>query len=918
MNASVRRSLPLTVGLACAVFERSLRVMPVSLLPASREDLAQLFLALAREAHRGRGKRGVLAVWFFSTLDLLRRLPQERRSRAYERFARPVLPNPSAPRYGSDLMANVLVDLRQVLRGLSKAPGFTIVVILTLALGIGVNSAIFGIVNTVLIRPLGYEQPERLVRFRGTVRGQPTETGTLAYLNLIDIRERSTSFANAAAYDEWRPNLTGLQEPERLDAARVNAEFFDTLGVRPHLGRFFLAAEDIDGNDRVVVLSHGLWNRKFGADRAILGRTIDLNGRAHTVIGVAPADLEDPLLSGGAWQPPVLWRPMGIKGAPEDQQPSRGSHSYTAIGRLREGVTLSEARAEVEALSLTLESEYPDENLGVSHDLVPLREGMVGGARSSLLLMLGAVGFVLAIAVANVANLTLSRATDRGHETALRVALGAGRARLAQLFLLEGLVLAAAGGALGLALSGVLARLMIVAAAGAFPRVEATSIDTSVLAFSATMTAIVGIVCGLAPLAQSRRLDLIGAVKAMGSATTTGNGPRRLRRAFVVAQVALAVILLAGAGLLLRSFWQLTGVDKGIDTTDRLTFSISLPNAGYPELEDQSGFFSSLVSELEELPGVDGAATVTMLPLGGNFDCTTVIATDKPEPPQNEQVCPQFRTVGPSYQRVMGLDLVAGRFLESSDVPGNEFVGVINETLASLLWPGEDVLGKQLRTYREEPIRVVGLVRDVKYRSLDEAPEPGIYVALAQGTIPWQTFRATVVVRAAGDPMLVVDGVRERVRSLDASLPLAGLRTMDSVVSDSVASPRFRTLLLGSFAMLAMTLATVGVYGVISYNVAQQQRDMAIRVALGAARRQVVRQVVGDGLVPVLVGIALGGGGALLAGRLMESMLFQVTTTDPAAFLAVPVILLLTATAAAYLPARRAARVDPMATLRGE
>jgi len=813
-------------------------------------------------------------------------------------------------------MDTLMQDIRYGLRSLARRPAFTFAVCLTFGLGIGANTAIFSVVNGVLLRELPYDQPHRIVRLAGTEKGAVNVGGVLAWPNFKDIYERSGVFESAAAYDEYQPNLTGVGEPERLDAALVSTEFFDVLGVDPVAGRFFVAEEDIDGKDRVVVLSYGLWQRKFGGDTGIVGRTVDLNGRPHTVVGVAPQTFEDPKLSGPRWGEPALWRPLGLIGVSEDRLPSRGSHSYVAIARLRPDVTIQQARERIAAVSRQLQEEYPDENADVGMVPIPLRESIVGDVRSTLLVLLGVVAFVLAIAAANVGNLLLGRATERQHEIALRAALGATRLRILRQLATETLVLATVGGVLGVVMAAMMTDVVVNLGGTFIPRSAAVGLDTRVLAFAVGVTAAAGLLCGLVPAAFLSATDLRSAL-GQGSRTTGTARSRRLRAALVVSEVALAFLLLTGAGLLTKSLWNLSQVDVGIDPSHVLTFDLAPPYSRYSDTEALTALYDGLLERLRGLPRVEAAAVVNLVPLTGGFDGNTVTADDLPEPAPGDERSAQTRSVSPDYFRVMGISLRRGRLFSENDRAGAPPVSVINEVLARRFWPDQDPLGKRV-TVAGTSTRVVGVVANVKHLNLEEPAPPRIYLPRAQGTIPWQLRYNTVVLRAQGDPALLAPAVREIVRDADLELPIAKLRTMEQIVTSSAAPPRFRTVLLGSFAGLALVLAAVGIYGVISYSVSQRVREMAIRMALGAGGATVLRAVLAEGLLPVAGGLAMGLIGSLSLTNLLTGFLYQVPAIDPLVFTLVPALMLLIAVTAILGPARRATQVDPMTVLREE
>ncbi len=914
MNASAvaPANSPGSVRFASEVFARAQVLLPRASRRLISADLRAMFEELALRAHHDRGLRGVVSVLLFSLADLFRQSRRERR----EPPAFSVSPPP--PRRRSQPLSSLRTDIRHALVSLSKSPAYTLVVLATLAMGIGANTAMFSLVNGVLITPLGYQDADRIVVFWGTDNGVEEEGGTLAYLNFIDVREASDAFETAAAYDEWRASITGTGEPERVAGATVNVQYFDVFGIQPAAGRFFAPEEDRDGQDRVVVLSHALWTRKFGRDPAAVGSTMTLNGNPHTVVGVAPADFEDPLLSGMSWRDPQIWRPLGYEGVALEDQPSRGSDSYIAIGRLRDGVTLEAAAAEVDALMAGLVTEYPEQNSpGEGMKLIPIRETMVRESRPSLMLLLGAVALLLTIAAVYVASLMMSRAADRSRETAVRLALGASRIRLLQLNLVEGLLLALGGGTLGVLTAYALQGVLLGLAGSALPRTAQVSIDLTVLGFTALESLLAGVICGLAPLGRALRTDPQSALRAGGR--TGGTAEDSLtRRALVVGEVALAVVLLVGAMLLIRSFAALEDVDLGMQTDGALVFDITLPYASYSEVADHAAFYQELSDRLATVPGVVAMGTTHVLPLGRSFDSMGAYAADQPEPNAHGGSSPQTRTVMPGYLEAMGMRLAAGRWFTETDTAETEFVVVINETFAEELWPGQDPLGRQIITWRQEPLRVIGVVRDLKHMSPDESPTTAMYVSLPQGIMYWHGGRANVVVRATVPPLSLVDAARDAVKAIDPNLPASDFRTMDTVLADNIRAPRFRALLIGMFAFTALLLAALGVYGVVAFHVARHLRNVAIRVALGADRSRVIRHVLATGLAPVALGTVLGLVGAFMTARAIETLLFNTTPLDPVSFGAVPAVLLSVAALASWLPARRAARVDPMSTLRDD
>lgn len=904
------RCAPRSVRLSSRLFRIALHLLSKRLRERRGEQMVLLFEEIAAEVHERGGVRSVFACWIASTFDVLKRAFAERvhgsppgAGKRHEN---------SRKEHKAGVMEWLGQDIRYALRGLAVRPAFTAMVVLTLALGVGANTAIFSVVNGVLLRQLPYAAPSRIVELVGIRQG--ALSGPISYPNAMDVHDRSGVFEAFSAYDEWRVNLTGIGEPELIDGALVNPSFFAVLGLNPYRGRFFTAEEDIDGRDRVVVLTYGLWRRKFGADPAIVGRTIQLDGTPHTVVGIGPKDYEDPRLSGPGWGDVDLWRPLGFLGVEEDRLPSRSGRSFTAVARLAPDISLESAAARVTSIMGQLQLEYPDDNEGREIQLIPLRDTIVGDVRTSLLILLGSVGFVLAIAAANIGSLMLGRATDRGREIAVRAALGAGRGRLIGQFLTEGLVIALIGGALG-TVAAVWATRLVVGLGGEFiPRADLVGVDYSVLAFALGVSILTGIACGLAPVIQIAGTDPWAQLSQGGRGSTVSRGAKRMRSALVASEVALALILLMGAGLLIKSFWKLTSVDPGIDTSDILTFELAPPSR---DGEVLNAFYDELMQRLVSLPGVEGAAAINILPLTGNFDCSTVHPAELPPPPPTERVCPQTRAVTTDYFDLMGIPVVRGRTFTEFDRGDAPDVVVINKELAEAFWPGVDPVGKRVK-YIETEAEVIGVVTDVKHMSLDEPPPPRLYSPRAKPLMVWQARRMSVVVRTAGDPAELLPSARAEVWAIDPNLPVYNVRTMEAIVARSTASSRFRTTLLGSFAAIALLLSVVGIYGVISYSVAQRMREMAIRIALGASASTVLGHVLRQGAAPVVVGLTLGLVTAFAGTRLLSSFLYEVTATDPAAFVIVPLALAGVALSAIYLPARRATAADPMTVLREE
>jgi putative ABC transport system permease protein len=909
------------VRLSCVVYAVVLHVLPRALRREHGEAMAVLYERLAADGWRRGGAPGLAAVFVRSLVDVAGQAVWTRLGRWRAADPAPALAHADGSifpdrgrRYAMDAW---WLDVRQSVRSLARRPLLALLAVVTFALGIGANTAIFSVVSGVLLRALPYEEPERVVRLVGTRGGTPNVGGVLAYMNARDVAARSRTLAGVAAYDEWRPNVTVGGEAELADAAQVDAGFFEVLGVRPFAGRFFLSDEDEDGNDRVVVLSHGYWLRRFGGDGSIVGRTVVLNGTAHTVVGVTPSDFEDPRLSSTSWGAPAFWRPLGFGGVPDSLRPSRGSSSYVAVARLRPDATVAAARAELAALSRQLEGEYPEENEAVGMTAVPLRDSIVGHARGSLLLLLGAVGLVLAIAAANVGNLLLGRATERRHEVALRAALGASRGRIVRLIVTETVVLALAGGALGIVLAAGATSALVRLGEEFVPRGANVSLDPLVLAFAFGVTLLTGLVCGVMPALLATSGDLRGALgESMRRASPT-RGAARVRQTLVAAEVALALVLLTGAGLLGKSLWRLMRVDVGIATEGVLTFNVVPTAAQYPDAASLDALVRELDAALAVLPGVRSVAVTNVLPLSGGFDGNRVRVPGRPEPPAAERLNVQLRTVTPSFFETAGLTLHDGRLFDGRDRAGSVPVAVVGEALAATFWPGERPIGRQLIVL-DTIVEVIGVVADVKHLRIEDPAAPMLYLARAQALVPWHPRQMTFLLRTDGEPGARAAAVRSAVRALDPLLPVAHLQTMAEVVARSAAPARFRTLLLGGFAALALVLASVGIYGVVSYGVAQRRRELAIRMAVGARAREVRAMVLRQGLAPVALGAAIGLLGALAGARVLASVLFQVPTTDVFVFISVPAVLCMVAVLATVLPARRATRVDPITVLREE
>ena len=801
-------------------------------------------------------------------------------------------------------MRTLWQDLRYGIRMLLKRPGFAALAALTLAVGIGANTAIFSVVNAVILRPLPYADPDRLLLIRETKLPQFPEFA-IAPGNFLDWQSQNEAFEQTEAFRTFFYNLTGEGEPERLRASRITAGMFAMLGAQPTLGRDFLAEEDRPGSDGVAILSYGLWQRRFGGNPQIVGQQMTLNGRGYTVIGVMPATLR--FLDRNA----ELWTPMAFT---EQDRQNHGGHFISAVARLKPGITLEQAQSNLSTIAARLEQQYPSSNAGWGVKLTPLFEAAVGQMRPTLLVLLGAVALVLLIACANVANLLLARASSRHKEIAIRSAMGAGRWRIVRQLLTESLVLAIVGGALGVLLAYWGLDLLLSLAPQNLPRMADVSLDGRALGYTLGLTLLTGVIFGLAPALQSSNPDLNESLKEGGRGSTSGRR-QGVRSLLVVTEIALALMLLAGAGLMLKSFWRLQQVDPGFKPENALVVNINLPATKYAEDAQQSAFFQQLLERTAALPGVQSVGATQSMPLIGDYILGLVIE-GRPEPAPGEEPSTNYYAVSPDYFRAMGIPLLRGRSFTEQDRAGAPRVAIINETLARRFFPDEDPIGKRIHvtngpeTFRE----IVGIVGDVRQYGLEREPPAQAYEPYLQEPFAGMSL----VVRAAADPANLSAAIRQEVFALDKDQPVASVRTLEEVLAASVAQRRFSMTLLGVFGGIALLLASVGIFGVMNYTVAQRTHEIGIRMALGAQRRDILRLVVGQGMTLTLVGVALGLVAAFAGTRLMASLLYGVSATDPLTFTGVALLLALVAFLACYLPARRAMKVDPMIALRYE
>ena len=807
-------------------------------------------------------------------------------------------------------------DVRLGLRGMAKSPGFTFVAILTLAVGIGANAAIFSVVNAVLLRALPFPNSGLAAVYRVDTRTGDASYA-MSYPDFEDIRAQCHSFDALAVYDDTSYTLTGAGEPLHLTAGVVSADLFRVLGVWPALGRAFLPSEDEPGA-RVVLLSDRMWREHLGSDPGAVGHMLTLNGRSYTIVGVLPPGFQFPVDSARY----DLWTTIAVErvSASGDQPMTehRGAHFLQVIARLKPGVALSQANAELAGIGATLAREYPDTNAHFGVRASNALDVLVGDVRPVLGVLLGAVGLVLLIACANVANLLLARATARRREMGIRAALGAASSRILRQLLTESVLLAFAGALPGVLLAVWATKLLGTLHSLQIPRLANASVDWRALLFTLAASLATALVFGMVPAVHGARFSLTGSLRegARGSGETAGHA--RLRSALVVCEVSLALLLLVGSGLLLHSLLNILRVQPGFDPHGLIAFDLDLPGTRYGKPEQSAQFFRELLPRLQSLPGVVSASAVVPLPFSDDIIRTSFQIEGRPVPRSEEPIV-HLRCIGQNYFRTMRIPLIAGRPLDSRDTRDSVPVVVINQTLARRYFPNENPIGKRIEpglADRGEPVmrEIVGVVGDVRHRVLWRSPDPEAYVPYDQVSLGGMTL----VVRSQGDPRSLLSAMRGQVRQLDAELPLFNVRTLDEYISGSVAQRRFMAMLLAIFAGVAMLLAAVGLYGVMSYGVAQRTHEIGVRMALGAESSHVLRLVVGQGLRLTVLGLALGCLAALAASRLLSSMLFGVAGNDPATFAAVAALFLGVALAACYIPALRAARVDPLVALRHE
>jgi predicted permease len=812
-------------------------------------------------------------------------------------------------------METLLRDVRYGIRSLLKRPGFTAIAVITLALGIGANTAIFSVVNAVLLRPLPYADAERLFVPWG-IRGDMKNHTVVSYPDFVDWQAQSKTLESVAAYNQSGTLLReGDAEPELIVGAAVSADLFPLLKVTPILGRPFTRADDQPNAPAVIVLGYGLWQQRFNADPNIIGRQIRIGSTSATVLGVLPEGFHFPARATKT----EFLRPL----APTlgDRTQRRSAYSLRVIARLKPDVTAAAAESEMRAIGTQLEQQYPDEGFRLGARLISLHEEVTWGSKTPLLVLLGAVGFVLLIACANVANLLLARAAARHREMAIRAALGAGRWRVVRQLLTESLLLSLVGGALGLLVAWWGVNLLLAASPLNIP-LKDVGLDTKVLAFTAIVSVLTGVIFGLAPALQASRADLQDALKEGGRNATGGAARNRVRAVLVVVEVALSLVLLVGAGLLGKSFLLLSEVRPGFEPEHVLTTVLSLAKAKYPQPEQQQAGFAEIVRRAAAVPGVEAAAVITPLPLGGDSDANTFLISGRPALRPEDKPMSNHRTISPDYFRALKIPLSRGREFNERDNQHAPPVIIVNETLARRFFAGTEALGQRIIIEGESgenavpPAReIIGIVGDVRHESLDTESGAEYYVPYTQAP---EAVMSLVVRSSADNPESLAAGVREVIKQIDKDQYVGAIQPMTKLVTDSVARRRFNALLTGLFAIVALLLASVGIFGVLNYTVAQRTQEIGLRVALGAQTRDVLRLVLGQGVRMILFGLALGLVASLALTRVLGGMLFGVTPTDPVTFVVVSFLLATVALLACYIPARRATKVDPLVALRYE
>ena len=810
-----------------------------------------------------------------------------------------------------------LQDFRYSAKTLLQRPAFVITITLILALGIGANSTIFSVVNAVLMRPLPYEAPDRIVMIWETNQSKGVPRSIVSPANFLDWKQQNNVFDHLAAFRFWYYTVTGLGDPERYQGARVSANFFPLLGVKPELGRDFGPEEEQVGRDHVVILTHAFWQRRFGGDRNIVGHSITIDGEAFTIIGVLPASFRFIRVLNADLE---LWMPISFT----PQQLTRADRSITVYGRLQQGVSLAQAQAEMDGITHRLEQQYPETNSGWTAQVNDLQEQSSRPFRPTLLILMVVAGFVLLIACANVANLLLARTTTRQKDFAVRLALGCSRSRLLSQLLMENLLLALLGGTTGLLLAYWSMNFVNVIVRNRVPYLENLSIDRTVFGFTLIVSLLVGVIVGLVPGLRASRLNLRDALGESGRTLSEAPGRRRLRNLFVVLEVTLAVPLLIGAGLMLRSSLRLQNIDRGIDLRNVLTVQISLPKTKYVTAQQIAAFYQQTLERIRSEPEVQSASAVNFLPLTNFGDATGLIIEGRTSSASGQENSASYRVIDPNYFRTMSIPLLRGRYFSDQDNDESRGVVMINQTMARRYWPDEDPIGKRIKPQFPDAkvpwrpastntwLTIIGVVGDVKDTGVNDEQAAEIYLPYLQNP----SSLMNLLVRSTSDPLRLVPAVRRQVLAVDVDQPVYNINTMENVFSQSIAAPQVIASLLTIFGAVALLLAAIGVYSVMSYSVAQRTHEVGVRMALGAQQQHVLRMILGNGLRLVLVGVGFGVMVALGVTRVISNLLFGVSATDPEIFIGVPLLLMAVAMLATYFPARRALRVDPIVALR--
>ncbi len=828
------------------------------------------------------------------------------------------------PRHESS--RTMIADIRYGLRQLLKTPGFTIVAVLTLALGIGANTAIFSVVNALLLKPLPFPAADELVAF-GMTNTRHSEVqihlGSLSYPDFFDFREQNRTLANLAIYRDRQFAITGEAGATSLRGLKSSAEFFDVLGVKPIIGRNFARSDEEAGGGAggfKIILSQDFWQKHFGGDQNVIGRTIELDRRQFTIIGVLPAGFQFPIQADPIEFYVTFAEDAATADGSKPQTEQRGSHSLEAVARLKSGVTIAQAQSDLGTIAANLEKQFPDSNTDFGVAFKPLREDLIGDVRTALYVLFGAVLCVLLIANANVANLLLARASVRGKEMALRAALGASRLRIVRQLLTESVLLSGLGGVGGLLLAQWGTEALIRTVPQNIPRISTIELDGVVLVFTLLISLATGVIFGLVPAWQASRVDLNTSLKSGSRSGGGGERKGRLRNGLVIAEVALALVLLICAGLLIQSFARLGKVQPGLQTERLLTARVQLPDLAYPKNENVIAFFEQFLPRVRALPGVESASAIVPLPLSGSNMVTTFDDAEHPLPDGQRPGAP-IRIIGTEYFRTMGIPLRQGRVFDGSDRFETAPVVIVNERFAQKFFPGQNALGKRIMPgfaaddTGEKMREIVGVVGNVKHLALKNEDSPEMYVPQTQ--IPF-SIMSLVIRTSVSDPAALTSAVRKELAKMDSSIPLTSIRVFDEYITRSLARPRFNALLLSIFASVALLLTAIGIYGVMAYSVTQRTNEIGIRIALGAAKASIFRLIVGQAMLLVAISLAIGLAGAFAATRLLSSLLFGVGTWDPATFGAIVLLISAVSFLATWLPARRAANVDPIIALRSE